>query len=185
MTYHKVQKPIWKISYKLSIHLKNIKTIKPVTLFLAFPDSLVLRQNIKELRCSSPVKEITDELGNSWLSIEVGNEHREFSFAYQALVEPARLQYKWDAFSTDWPDPPERFLRSEAGIEADSDEIVELAEKIRAKSKRLIVYKAFELVHELLEYELQKNEYGAKYAARKKRRLYRVCESFLCTFTIS
>lgn len=109
MAYYKVNKPNWKIFYKLAIDFKNRKTVEPITLFLAFPDTLSLRQNIKEFRCSSPAKEITDELGNSWLSIEIGREEREFLFSYQAIVEPYRLSYKWDAFPLDWPDAPKRF----------------------------------------------------------------------------
>lgn len=156
--------PCWEITYSVNILFHKGKKYQPVSFFLAYPFDLPLRQNLISLECSSSFKEATDEHGNPWLSIPIKEGERKFSFTYKALIKPCRLSYSWDAFEESLPLAPRRFLMEEPGIESCSPEVLFLANQIKGKPLE-IVQKAFSLVRNTLKYQLQKQEYGAKYAA--------------------
>ena len=73
---YRVIKPLWEINYQLCLKCENIKILKPLTLFLAFPFSIPFRQKLINLQFNSPATEVTDEFGRPWLSLEVSTDKR-------------------------------------------------------------------------------------------------------------
>ena len=159
----------WHIDFQLNIQKKSHSSLKNLGIYVSFPSSISLRQNLISLQSSHPVSEVTDILGNSWLSVQAPETFEDFQFSYYAILETYPIYYTWniveEKYPQGWPQRKERYLQSEPGVECSSPEVLFLAEKIKEKSSAQIIQKAFRVVKKNLVYKLQKKEYGAQYAA--------------------
>lgn len=139
--------------------------ILPGGLFLACPGHLGLRQELVALSHSHAGSLTTDEYGNQWLLFELNAHHRAVEFSYAATIATSPHLFDHSAFSDVIAPCHPRFLQGERGIEVDHPTVAALARKISARTPLGIMQQAFDLVRATLRYRLQKQEYGALYAA--------------------
>ena len=158
----------WEIDYSLSLSMQGPGLLDPVSSFISFPFDIGLRQKLVQMRTSHRVSEVTDEFGNVWLTMGVHSDS-EVKFKYKARVKLEKIIYDWSAFQTSWPAPNPSFLKSESGIEHDAPSVRSLARQIKALHPVDVVREAFVLVRDTLTYKIQKEEYGAAYAAITKQ----------------
>ncbi len=157
----------WQLDFHLSLsladHKKTQSKLRPTSLYISFPQTISLRQKLVEFKFNAPAREVTDDIGNSWLLIEVPTTSSRFVFRYQAILETYSVAYDFSAFSAQKFPASTRFLRAETGIEI-VPEIRTLADRVNSSNPLETIQNAIHAVHNHLTYKIQKSEYGAEHA---------------------
>ncbi|MFX0063965.1 MAG: transglutaminase family protein [Candidatus Hermodarchaeota archaeon] len=170
--------PQWKLSYQVKVTNTSDPTVKFI-LYLALPFPYIANfQQVKESRFSySDVHLSSDLNGNQWLTLERTLQPREsWRFSYEKIIETQLTSYDSKTLSPDHfsgsslaQKDLEPFLKPEKGIESDYPKIIEFANQIQAMNTSDFVLKAVKEIQKQLKYEIQKGEFGAKWAIETGR----------------
>ncbi|MFX1251325.1 MAG: transglutaminase family protein [Promethearchaeota archaeon] len=170
--------PQWKLAYKVKVTNTSDSRVKFI-LYLALPFPYITNfQQVKESRFSYSNVHLSSDLnGNQWLNLEKILQPREnWLFSYENIIETQLTSYDSKTLSSDNFSSPslvqndlKPFLKPEKGIESDYSKIMEFADQIQAMNASDFVLKAVIEIQKQLKYEIQKGEFGAKWAIETGR----------------